>query len=173
MTQNTNDATTRDLEPAARGYGTFGNRKYVMVNDLPNTSSHSTAAILLTRPLLTPLIFPNKSSDARDHCANERNFLSWLRLSIYLAVVSVAILTQFHFTSEPTWLEKKVAFPLGCLFWVLSLVSLATGLGNYLITVRKYCFDVAVVQSGWRTQLVYHSSWILFYSRWVFGLRFC
>src|SRR4051812_41775806 len=90
--------------------------------------------LFFARPLFGPLVFQNDASDARDHCANERNFLSWLRLSMYLAIVSVAIMTTFHFTNQPTELEKKMAFPVGIIFWSLSLMSLACGLGNYLNT---------------------------------------
>ncbi|EPS38075.1 hypothetical protein H072_8209 [Dactylellina haptotyla CBS 200.50] len=129
-------------------YGTFSHRtKYVLVEELPEDSN-----LFLARPLFGPLVFENNASDARDHCANERNFLSWLRLSSYLAVVSVAIMTTFHFSSEPTELEKRIAFPLGLLFWLLAMLSLICGTGNYLKTVMKYSRKVALVQTGWRTQ---------------------
>ncbi|KAF3902941.1 hypothetical protein ABW20_dc0100062 [Dactylellina cionopaga] len=129
-------------------YGTFDSRtNFVIVEEVDENAN-----LFLARPFTGPLVFENTASDARDHCANERNFLSWLRLSSYLAVVSVAIMTTFHFTSQPTKLEKKIAFPLGLLFWVLALLSLACGVGNYLKTVSQYSKKVAVVQSGWRTQ---------------------
>ena len=74
------------------------------------------------RPLLGVLLFDNAASDARDHAANERSmctlrrghasrsssltwlaaFLSWLRLSTYMAVVAVAIILSFHLKSQPT-----------------------------------------------------------------------
>ena len=114
----------------------------------------STSHPFLSRPLLVPLLFPNKSSDARDHCANERTFLSWLRLSIYMAVVSIAIIVSFHLKSEPTRLEKRISFPLGLVFWFLSLACLASGCANYVKTVTKYSRRQAIVQSGWKTQLV-------------------
>ncbi|MCJ1368897.1 hypothetical protein MMC20_000104 [Loxospora ochrophaea] len=112
------------------------------------------ANIFLTSPLITPILLPNNTSDARDHCANERTFLSWLRLSIYMAVVSVAIVISFHLKNQPTPLEKRAALPLGVVFWLLSLACLASGLANYMKTVRKYVRREAVVQSGWKTQVV-------------------
>ncbi|KAK6533357.1 hypothetical protein TWF694_002307 [Orbilia ellipsospora] len=131
-------------------YGTFDNRtNYVLVEEVA-----SDTYLFLARPLSGPLVFENNASDARDHCANERNFLSWLRLSSYLAVVSVAIMTTFHFSSKPSELEKKLAFPLGFLFWVLAMLSLACGIGNYLKTVTKYSKKKALVQTGWKTQLL-------------------
>lgn len=33
-------------------------------------------------------------------------FLSWLKLSVYMAIVSVAIVLSFHLKSEPTPLGK-------------------------------------------------------------------
>ena len=100
------------------------------------------------------MLFPNLGSDARDHCANERTFLSWLRLSTYMAVVSIAIIISFHLKSQPSELERRCALPFGLVFWVLSLACLASGVANYLNTVRKYADRRALVQTGWKTQVV-------------------
>ncbi|PFH58387.1 hypothetical protein XA68_13728 [Ophiocordyceps unilateralis] len=58
--------------------------------------------------------------------------------------------------SLPTWpqLERRIAKPLGITFWLLSVVTLFLGLGNYITTVNKYGQKAAIVQTGWRTQLV-------------------
>lgn len=106
------------------------------------------------RPLFGLLLFDNVNSDARDHCANERTFLSWLRLSIYMAIVSVAIMISFHLKSQATAVERRAALPFGIIFWLLSLACLASGFANYVRTVTKYSQRVALVQSGWKTQLV-------------------
>ncbi|KAJ5674396.1 uncharacterized protein N7477_004330 [Penicillium maclennaniae] len=111
--------------------------------------------ILFSRPLLGALLFENSSSDARDHCANERTFLSWLRLSMYLAVVSLAIIISFHFRQQPSILERRMALPVGIIFWLLSLTCLANGFFNYARTVMKYSRKAALVQSGWKTQVVF------------------
>ncbi|KAJ4864903.1 hypothetical protein T069G_01433 [Trichoderma breve] len=87
-------------------------------------------------PWPSPLLFINESSDARDHCANERTFLSYLRLSIYMAIVSVAITVSFHIKGTPSDLERRVAKPLGGIFWVLSVVTLALGAGNYISEIH-------------------------------------
>ena len=111
--------------------------------------------LFLTRPLLfTPLLFPNTSSDARDHCANERTLLSYLRLAIYLAVVAVAILINFHLKHQPTPLERRISFPLGIIFWTLALATLISGYANYMNTVAKYARRQAIVQTGVKTQVV-------------------
>ncbi|KAJ5611311.1 hypothetical protein N7510_008030 [Penicillium lagena] len=125
--------------------------KPVLVEEHIEDQTH----IFLSRPYLGALLFENQSSDARDHCANERTFLSWLRLSMYLAVVSLAIIISFHFTNEPTPLERHMALPLGIVFWLLSLTCLANGFANYTRTVMKYSRKAALVQSGWKTQVVF------------------
>ena len=87
-------------------------------------------------------------------CANERTFLSYLRLSVTMAVVAVAIVISFHLKHEPTPLELRMARPLGAIFWALSVVALGMGLGNYIKTVNKYSQRAAIVQTGWKTQSV-------------------
>jgi len=111
--------------------------------------------ILTTRPLLGPLLFDNVTSDARDHCANERTFLSWLRLSTYMAIVSVAIIISFHLRREPSRLELRMALPFGIIFWFLSLACLLSGVFNYYHTVMQYSKRSAIVQSGWKTEMVF------------------
>ncbi|KIV93403.1 hypothetical protein PV10_04616 [Exophiala mesophila] len=110
--------------------------------------------LFLKTPLYAPLLFTNVQSDARDHCANERTFLSWLRLSIFLTVVSVAIYTNFHLKHQPTPLERSLSQPLGLIFWILAVVCLVSGVANYMKTVTKYANRRALVQSGIKTQFV-------------------
>jgi uncharacterized membrane protein YidH (DUF202 family) len=111
--------------------------------------------VLLTSPF-APLLFPNsgQSSNARDNCAVERTFLSWLRLAMYMAIVSIAILINFHLKNQPTPLERRVSFPLGIVFWVLSLACLVSGCANYFNMVGKFASKQAIAQTGWKTQVV-------------------
>lgn len=74
---------------------------------------------------------------------------------MYLVVVAVAIIISFHFRGQPTDLERRMALPLGLIFWVVSLACLANGFANYVITVKKYSRKAALVQSGWKTQVVF------------------
>ncbi|KAM3508615.1 hypothetical protein MY10362_001074 [Beauveria mimosiformis] len=141
-------------------------------------------------PILGALLFDNESSDARDHCANERTFLSYLRLSVLMAIVSVAMTLSFHLKHQPTKLERQVAKPLGAIFWVLAVLTLTVGIANYIRNVRPvpcntfarlppreadqpwrqigtvnlYSKRAAIVQSGWRTQTV-----LGFLSACIFG----
>ncbi|CAD6503539.1 BgTH12-03201 [Blumeria graminis f. sp. triticale] len=118
-----------------------------------NQSLNSKSAFYLP-PLLSALIFNNSNSDARDHCANERTFLSYLRLSTYMALIACAIVISFHFKDEPSKLELRVAKPLGLVFWSLSVACLGVGAGTYINTVDKYSRQVAIVQNGWKTLTV-------------------
>ena len=92
-------------------------------------------------------------------------FLSWLRLSVYMAVVSVAIVVSFHLKSRPSKAELRLALPVGIIFWLLSLACIVSGLANYLKTVQRYSRRAALVQSGWKTELVRHEANTLYRER--------
>ena len=71
-----------------------------------------------------------------------------------MSIVSVAIVISFHLKTQPTAVERRVALPVGLLFWMLSLACLISGVANYVKTVEKYSRRRALVQSGWKTQVV-------------------
>lgn len=60
-----------------------------------------------------------------------------------MAVVSVAITLSFHLKSQPSQVERKMAKPLGAVFWLLSVATLFVGLGNY---IRKINLNALAVQ---------------------------
>ena len=72
-----------------------------------------------------------------------------------MAIVSVAIVISFPLKNDPTPLERRIAFPLGLVFWFLSLACLVSGCANYVRTVRMYARRRALVQTGWKTQVVF------------------
>ncbi|KAB8271560.1 hypothetical protein BDV30DRAFT_145438 [Aspergillus minisclerotigenes] len=151
MPESTTSQNASALRPRFNPVINPANSCPVLVDEHLEDNHH----IFLSRPWLGALLFENATSDARDHCANERTFLSWLRLSMYLAVVSVAIIISFHFHGGPTGLERRMALPLGIIFWILSLACLVNGFANYVRTVRKYSRKAALVQSGWKTQMTF------------------
>lgn len=71
-----------------------------------------------------------------------------------MSIVSVAIIISFHIQNQPTELELRMALPLGIFFWTLGVACLAVGFGNYIKTVTKYSRRMALVQAGWKTQVV-------------------
>ena len=77
-----------------------------------------------------------------------------MRLAVYMAVVSCAIVVSFHLRSKPSPLERRVSLPLGIVFWFLSLCCLSMGVVNYVRTVRHYAKRTALVQAGWVTHVV-------------------
>ncbi|KAK3353109.1 hypothetical protein B0T25DRAFT_202066 [Lasiosphaeria hispida] len=127
----------------------------VRVSDMGRLAPNTNESAFCLPPLFGPLIFDNESSDCRDHCANERTFLSYLRLSIYMAIVSVAIVLSFHLRKTASDIELRMAMPLGGIFWVLSVACLGVGVSNYINTVNKYSRRAAIVQTGWKTQTVF------------------
>ncbi|KAI0435319.1 hypothetical protein F5Y09DRAFT_1155 [Xylaria sp. FL1042] len=145
-------STEVDVEDESGRCSCLGPLSCVPVEIEDFESGFTGRSAFLAWPLFGALIFDNESSDARDHCANERTFLASLKLSIMMSVVAVAIAVSFHLRSAPSALEQRIARPLGLIFWLLSVACLAAGLGNYVKTVNKYSQKVAIVQSGWRTQ---------------------
>ena len=71
-----------------------------------------------------------------------------------MAVVSIAIVMSFHLKHQSSDIERRVAVPLGLVFWVLALACLVLGVANYVKTVTRYSRRQALVQSGWKTQMV-------------------
>ncbi|KAJ3484637.1 hypothetical protein NLG97_g7004 [Lecanicillium saksenae] len=136
--------TTRSCVPIASLY------QPVQVGQIGCRSGHAGTSTFFRWPILGALLFDNESSDARDHCANERSNGAKTSdaLSVLMAIVSMAMTLSFHLKNEPSTLEKHIAKPLGAIFWLLAVLILAVG------TVNLYSKRAAIVQSGWRTQTV-------------------
>ncbi|KMQ41088.1 protein of unknown function DUF202 [Trichophyton rubrum] len=141
-------------EPSGNPFGRLSNPFRIKpVNVTKQVASKK--RVVFTQPIFGALLLENSASDARDHCANERTFLAWLRLSMYLSIVSSAIVLSFHLRAQPTALERNYALPLGILFWVLSIGTIISGVANYIHTLAKYSRRAALVQSGWKTQVIF------------------
>ena len=74
---------------------------------------------------------------------------------MYMAIVSVAVVLSFHLKTQPSETEKRLALPFGIIFWILSLACLFSGLANYIKTVTRYSRRAALVQAGWKTQVLF------------------
>jgi len=97
----------------------------------------------------TSRVIKNTSSATRDHLAVERTYLSWLRLSTALSTISGALLIHFHFSSRPTpELEANYSRPMGVIFFVLSLVVLASGTVTFFKTQNGYIRSIGFVEVG-------------------------
>lgn len=105
-------------------------------------------------PFLTPLLIANEGSDARDNCANERNFLAFTRMSLYLGIVSLAFLTSFHLSHVPNEVERRLAIPVSVVFVILSLSTQALGIFTYFRTLKQYTERRIFVQHGRKTDFL-------------------
>ncbi|BGP23205.1 DUF202 domain protein [Rhodotorula toruloides] len=102
------------------------------------------------------IIIPNDGSTARDYLARERNFLSWIKLSSTLAVLSAALLIRFQFGSQvqlPDW-EEKAQVPLGILFFIACMASLVIGTITFYRSQSGYAQLKAFVYAGKFTDLL-------------------
>ncbi|KAJ9474959.1 DUF202 domain-containing protein [Pseudozyma hubeiensis] len=98
------------------------------------------------------------SASARDFLARERNFFSWLKLSCLLAILSASLILQLqlpdkasiadHGPREPPrrrsdhgpvdWDDIPISSKaFAAVFFILSLLSLGTGLADYLSAERQ------------------------------------
>ncbi|KAF9156046.1 hypothetical protein BG015_007463 [Linnemannia schmuckeri] len=83
------------------------------------------------------LTLENKGSIARDHLANERTYLAWLRTSLSLITVGVAVTQLFRLqTSGPDHANQLIRVsdmgrPLGGAFIALGLLFLWLGTSRY------------------------------------------
>ncbi|GAA5892858.1 hypothetical protein JCM8208_004106 [Rhodotorula glutinis] len=96
------------------------------------------------------VLVPNNGSTARDYCARERNFLSMVKMSTTLALVSAALLIRFQFGEEVSMprFERYAQTPLGILFFVACLVTLAAGTFTFYTTSSGYEHRQAFVYAG-------------------------
>ncbi|KWU43555.1 hypothetical protein RHOSPDRAFT_34865 [Rhodotorula sp. JG-1b] len=96
----------------------------------------------------SPVIL-NEGSTARDYLARERNFLSWLKLTVSLAVISAALLVRFQFGGGtlPDW-EKHAQEPLGILFFIASLGSLVSASITFYRSQSGFARHKAFVYAG-------------------------
>lgn len=125
-----------------------------------------------SKPFTKPLLLPNNESEARDMDAGERNYLAWLKISLYLSIAGAAIVfnlrlvdqakpnntqeliqvfRQSTFTSVSQQIRELdvymkdtsetnhlFTYPLGIVFYSLSLLSVLTSFYNYVLTVKGY-----------------------------------
>ncbi|ORY74286.1 hypothetical protein BCR35DRAFT_306737 [Leucosporidium creatinivorum] len=102
------------------------------------------------------LLVENRGSTARDYLARERNWLSWVKLSTTLAVISAAMLLRFQFGEQIKVPGYEVAseIPLGILFSIAAGASLLVGVGGHFSYDQLMRRQAGFVYSGKPTQIV-------------------
>ena len=99
------------------------------------------------------LTLENKGSVARDHMANERTFLAWLRTSLAFITIGIGVTQLFRLEKPGTKVHttdriiellmdhksddlKRYGKPLGSIFIVLGILTLIMGFKRYFHVQR-------------------------------------
>ncbi|KAK9478765.1 hypothetical protein V1514DRAFT_319800 [Lipomyces japonicus] len=104
---------------------------------------------------MTNLMLENKGPVARDHLANERNFLAWVRTSLSFATIGLAVTQAFRGYGDGLLVAGKV---IGALFILLAIALVVIGAYRYYVTAiwlqrgkypptRAAVFNVTVASS--------------------------
>lgn len=73
-------------------------------------------------------VIANKGAVARDHMANERTFLAWLRTSLSLTTIGIGIVQLFKLQLKGEYEEMtKFGKPIGAGFFLLGILVLLFG----------------------------------------------
>ncbi|KAF8311555.1 hypothetical protein DL93DRAFT_1387937 [Clavulina sp. PMI_390] len=85
-----------------------------------------------------PRKIKNVGSTARDACAIERNFLSYLRLGILLSLLSSSLLLNARISNTTSTEPVQAQLPLGTLFFVASLLATFSGWWAYRLALKEF-----------------------------------
>ncbi|KAI9342990.1 hypothetical protein BD770DRAFT_398373 [Pilaira anomala] len=109
----------------------------------------------------TSFMLENKAATARDHLANERTFLAWLRTSLSLITVGVAITQLYHLTppgEQNQVTHARAGKSLGATFVVFSILFL------YFANARYFHAQIALTKGQFpasRGAVIFGSTCIL------------
>lgn len=84
------------------------------------------------------LLLENKGTVARDHLASERTFLAWLRTSLSLASVGVAVaqLLKLGFEDDSLVILPKLSKALGLCLILIAIFTVCIGTFRYFVIQR-------------------------------------
>ncbi|KAK9242736.1 hypothetical protein V1506DRAFT_50048 [Lipomyces tetrasporus] len=77
------------------------------------------------------MLLENKGPVARDHLANERNYLAWTRTSLSFATVGLAVTASFRGYRDVVLIFGKA---VGALFMILAIGLMIIGTYRYYVT---------------------------------------
>ncbi|CAL1713570.1 unnamed protein product [Somion occarium] len=82
------------------------------------------------------LTLQNSGSVARDHLASERTFLAYVRTSLTITSMGVALVQLFTIAATSQENIEKYSRPLGGIIIILGLITLAIGVFRYFVIQR-------------------------------------
>ncbi|KAK9341175.1 hypothetical protein V1521DRAFT_421872 [Lipomyces starkeyi] len=77
------------------------------------------------------MLLENKGPVARDHLANERNYLAWTRTSLSFATIGLAVTAAFRGYGDGILIVGKI---IAALFIILAIALMVIGTYRYYIT---------------------------------------
>ncbi|KAI8337793.1 hypothetical protein BD560DRAFT_413126 [Blakeslea trispora] len=101
------------------------------------------------------ILVSNNASMARDHLANERNWLTWLRLSCTLTILGFTVLLQFRLPEEETGMKMMMkpvdltSKPIGYIFVAIGVACFIVGVGKYFKNQRLLVKQATYIEAGW------------------------
>ncbi|KAI8070588.1 uncharacterized protein B0P05DRAFT_550307 [Gilbertella persicaria] len=103
------------------------------------------------------ILVSNNTSMARDQLANERNWLTWFRLSCTLIILGFTLLLQFRLPDSTDQdgnltVSKANDFaskPIGFIFIGIGLSCFFVGVGKYFKSQRLLVKQATFVEAGW------------------------
>lgn len=97
-------------------------------------------------------IIPNTGSTARDHLAKDRNWMQWSRLGSNLSVIGILLCLRASWPSLPDNRAGSADWPIGIVFFVVSLLSIIVGVLEYWHVHSQMAQNKLIAHSGPFTQ---------------------
>ncbi|KAI9145521.1 hypothetical protein BKA69DRAFT_1121353 [Paraphysoderma sedebokerense] len=101
----------------------------------------------LYKQVIPTLYLKNEGSVARDHLANERTFLAWVRSSLGAVVVGIAVVQIFR-VSRDEQNAARYGKPLGATFIAIGILFLLIAIMRYF-QVQKWLIEGQFPATRW------------------------
>ncbi|CAG8612168.1 14063_t:CDS:2 [Ambispora leptoticha] len=118
--------TNASMNATVRNYETFPSN---LLDTMPDSFTEKTWSEWI-KSYSPTLYLENRASVARDHLANERTFLAWLRSSLSFIGIGLAI-TQLFRLSPDLPKDEILGKSLGLIFMILGITFLFCGFFRY------------------------------------------
>ncbi|KAK9476512.1 hypothetical protein V1514DRAFT_336612 [Lipomyces japonicus] len=153
----------RGALPKTGGFATFLRLEGSEEGELVPLHEQTQWDIHFKSPLFGSLVYHNDPCDGRDHGANERNFLAWLRLAAGFTSTSFAFIINYYVppgksifgpdkqSSSTQSLENRGSFAWGLIFLASSLGTIFFAYFCYVNHMHHVGRRSLLVQFNWQT----------------------